>query len=64
MTASDSTGNTTEATPTAPPTVPHEYSHSGRCPEMPTAINIDVMYAEAGLANYHPIYMIVGARIT
>ena len=38
--------------------------HAGTCPNMPSGINVNVLYAEAGLTGYQPIYMIVGAYIT
>jgi len=57
--------NTTDTATTAP-NIDHDRrsSYSGTCPDMPSAINVNVLYAEAGLTGYHPIYMIVGAYIT
>ena len=35
----------------------------GRCLNVPSGIHVDVMYTVAGLANWQPIYRIVGAKI-
>jgi len=62
-TTNDVTSNTTDFTVT-PPTVNHTYSYAGRCPDMPTGVDVNILYTEAGLTNSRPIYMIVGAHIT
>ena len=56
--------NTTDTATTAPNIDHDRGSYSGRCPDMPSVINVDILYAEAGLTGHHPIYMIVGAYIT
>ena len=39
------------------------YPFSGMCIDMLNGVAVDVLYAEAGLTNYRPIYTIVGAHI-
>ena len=35
----------------------------GRCPNIPTGVHVDILYATAGLSNWKPIYNIIGAKI-
>ena len=64
FTTTDTSTNTTRTTTTVPTVGQSVRSQSGRCLEMPSGINVNILYAEAGLTGYRPIYMIVGARIT
>lgn len=36
---------------------------AGVCENVTSGINIDILYTQAGLSNYQPIYRIVGAYI-
>jgi hypothetical protein len=49
----------------APPTSTYTYLEdlTGVCHNITTGIHIDILYAQAGLSNFQPIYMVVGARI-
>ena len=46
-----------------PPTFSYMNEIKGRCHSIPSNLIIDVLYAEAGLINFFPVYTIVGVRI-
>jgi hypothetical protein len=69
-TASVTTASVTTAanqTTTTGSTTTGNYSYldelTGICRNITSGVHIDILYAQAGLSNYQPIYNIVGARI-
>ena len=65
-TAADVTGTTgATVTTTSPADMYSSYISQlqGRCPNIPAGIHVEVLYSEAGKANYVPIYNIIGAKI-
>ena len=55
--------NATSSEPEVDPDATYAENLVGRCENIPSHINVDIMYAEVGLNNGLPLRQIIGARI-
>ena len=61
-TVNDATTATSNDTVTDPPWI-LETNTIGKCPNIPSSIHVDVMYAQVGAVNAQPVFEIVGSKV-